>query len=226
MTDIILIRHCEAEGNIKKVFQGSTDADITENGQAQLKALSDRMKDIPFDYIYSSPLKRAYKTAEAANAWMKLPIIENNDLREINAGIIEGIKYIDLPVLYPQEARHWNLSPMDFAPEGGESMRDVFERGWNAILNIAKEHNNSRICVVSHGCTIRNILCRAKHWQIDKLNDVEWCDNTAISILRFNDDFDCELILENDASHLSEDISTLAKQVWWKKESREEMIFE
>ncbi len=227
MTDIILVRHCEAEGNIKKVFQGSTNSDITENGKLQLAALSERMKEFPFEYIYSSPLKRAYKTAQAANEHMKIdPIITDDGLREINAGVIEGIKYADMPNLYPEDAKNWNLSPMDFAPENGETMKSVFERGWNTILKIAKKHSGSKICVASHGCTIRNILCRAKGWPIEKLNDVEWCDNTAISILRFDDDFNCELILENDATHLSEEISTLAKQVWWKKESREGMLFE
>lgn len=226
MTDVILIRHCEAEGNIKKVFQGSTDSDITENGKAQLAALSERMKDFPFEHIYSSPLKRAYKTAQAANVYMQLPIHTDDGLREINAGVIEGVRYADLPKLYPVDAENWNLSPMNFAPMGGETMREVFERGWNTVIKIVKRHKHSRICITSHGCTIRNILCRAKGYSIDRLNDIEWCDNTAISVLRFDDELNCSLILENDASHLNDEISTLAKQVWWKKESREKMLFE
>lgn len=61
---------------------------------------------------------------------------------------------------------------------------------------------------------------------IEKLNDVQWCDNTAVSVIEFDENRQGKLVLENDNSHLSQSLSTLAGQVWWRKEYREKMIFE
>ena len=74
MTTLIFIRHCEAYGNHMRVFQGHTDAPISERGARQLEALSARFAGIPFDAIYSSPLQRALHTAQAANAHLQLPV--------------------------------------------------------------------------------------------------------------------------------------------------------
>ena len=72
MTRIILVRHCEAAGNLNRRFQGHTDAEVTENGKKQLELLALRMRNVKIDYLYSSPLKRAYATAEAINQFHHL----------------------------------------------------------------------------------------------------------------------------------------------------------
>jgi len=59
-TRFIVVRHCEAQGNIRRVFNGITDGDITENGARQLDLLAARMAGERFDVIYSSPLRRSF----------------------------------------------------------------------------------------------------------------------------------------------------------------------
>ena len=62
-TRFIVVRHCEAQGNIRRVFNGITDGDITENGARQLDLLAARMAGERFDVNYSSRLRRRVKTA-------------------------------------------------------------------------------------------------------------------------------------------------------------------
>ena len=83
---LIIVRHCEAMGNHHRVFQGSTDCDITENGARQLDALAERMLEFPFQAAYSSPLQRALKTAQAANRHYGLEIKLDARLAEIHGG--------------------------------------------------------------------------------------------------------------------------------------------
>lgn len=225
MTKIILVRHCEAQGNHERVFQGATDCDITERGERQLEALSERFRTVEFDALYSSPLLRARRTAEAVNRHHGLPMAIEPGLREINAGHWEGKKWADFPRLYPDEARDWNLSPWNFAPEGGETMRQVYERITGTILDLAERERGRTVAAVSHGCAIRNLLCFAHGWPIERLNEVEWCDNTAVSVLEVENDGTIRILLENDSSHLSEELSTFARQEWWKKENREALNF-
>ena len=224
-TKVYVIRHCEARGNIDRIFQGHTDADVSPNGLKQLEKLHERFLSVPYDAIYSSPLIRARKTAEAANH-LDLPIQVEPGLIEINGGVWEGKPWEEMPTLFPQDAKNWNISPWDFAPQGGEPMREVYQRVFETVQRLALANPGKTIVVVSHGCAIRNLLCRAKGWPITSLNDVEWCDNTAVSLLEFDENGRARVLLENDNSHLLEgDLSTISKQNWWKKEYRESQIF-
>ena len=224
-TTIILVRHCEAQGNHERIFQGATDCDITERGERQLEALSERFRTIEFDVLYSSPLRRARRTAEAVNLSHGLPVQIEPGLREINAGHWEGKRWADFPALYPDEARAWNLAPWDFAPKGGETMRQVYERISATVRSIAQKERGRRVAAVSHGCAIRNLLCYAHGWPIERLNEIEWCDNTAVSVLEFDEDGAISIPMENDVSHLTQELSTFARQEWWKKENREQLKF-
>ena len=225
MTRLIIVRHAEAAGNRERFFQGHSDGAVSEKGRQQLCALRERFRDIKFDAIYSSPLSRAVETAEAVNAFMRLPIITDSRLEEINGGKLEGVKWAQLPELFPEQAYNWTAAPWDFAPEGGETMRECQERMWDAVLSITAENDGKTVVVCTHGCALRALLCRAKRWDITQLNEVEWCDNTGISILDIENG-EPTLISENDASHLSGELSTFAGQSWWRKEERGKMLFD
>jgi broad specificity phosphatase PhoE len=216
MTRIILVRHCEALGNTKGLFQGHTDCDISGNGTTQLELLGVRCRNMPIEAIYSSPLKRAVVTAQAINRYHSLPIQIEPRLMEINGGEWEGKPWEELPHLYPQESDHWNNRPYDFAPQGGETMRDVYSRMWEGITDIVKHNPAKTICITSHGCAIRNFLCHALNKPIELLNEVEWCDNTAISLIDFDEDLHSNVVMMNDASHLTPETSVFMNQTWWK----------
>lgn len=226
VTKVIVIRHCEAEGNIKRVFQGHINAAISENGQKQLDLLRLRCRNMPIDVIYTSPLQRAYATAEAVNSFRQVPVHICDDLIEINGGVWEGKKWADLPALYPEDARIWNMEPHKFAPENGEPMRHVYERMKRAVTEIVLQNQGKQICITSHGCAIRNLLCWAMGKPIEELNTVDWCDNTAISMLEFDEQLHPKVTLANDGSHMDHETSTFSKQTWWKPENRTKATFE
>lgn len=205
MTDLYIIRHCEAEGNVKRFFQGVSDCDISECGKKQLGLLAERFKDIEIDAIYSSPLIRAYRTAEAVNKYHNLPININEKLIEINGGEIEGICWEDFPVTRPVLEYHWNMEPHLFHPQGGEAMSSVYKRCWEAVMEILEENKGKKVAITSHGCTIRNIMCHAQGKPIEQLNTVDWADNTGIFLLKFKDEGLPEIKMFNDSSHLTPD---------------------
>ena len=216
MTRIYLIRHAEAEGNIKRTFQGHKNGDVSENGERQLLLLRERCRDLHFDVVCSSPLKRTYKTAQAANYYHNKPIATLVGLMEINGGCWEGCHWDELPALYPEQNELWIHEPWNFKTEGGESMREVYDRIWETVTGIVRQNEGKSVCVVSHGCAIRNFLCRALSRELEKINSVPWCDNTAISIIDFDEKLNPKIVLLNDASHLDRETSTLANQDWWK----------
>ena len=86
MTEIYLIRHAQAEGNTYRIMQGHWDGGVTAHGRLQIRALAERLKEIPFDAVYASDLYRARLTAAAVAETHALPLHTVEDLREINVG--------------------------------------------------------------------------------------------------------------------------------------------
>ena len=123
-------------GNKDRIFQGVSDCDITDLGEKQLECISERFKNIVPDAVYSSPLKRAYLTAQAANKYHGLPITKVDDLIEINGGEIEGISWVDFPETRPELEYNWSFEPHKFHPNGGEAMKSVYLRSWKAVKEI------------------------------------------------------------------------------------------
>ena len=88
---LYFIRHGQTDWNIVKRLQGATDIPLNENGEELARRTGEGMKDIPFDLIYTSPLKRAFRTAELVRGNRDIPIISDDRLREICFGDYEGL---------------------------------------------------------------------------------------------------------------------------------------
>ncbi|MBO4433386.1 MAG: histidine phosphatase family protein [Clostridia bacterium] len=204
MTTIYVVRHCEAEGNNKRIFQGLTDCDITELGKKQLNFLKKRFENIHIDRIYTSPLIRAKKTAEALNEDRNVEIVTLENLVELNGGILEAKPFMPTIRSIPGLAEIWNEHPEDFAPEGGEPMRDAYERIWNAISFIAKENPGKTVAVATHGGVIRCLNCRLIYGNVNCLKNTPWSENTAVALVTV-DDSGAHLEYMNDHTHVPEE---------------------
>ncbi|MGN0585990.1 MAG: histidine phosphatase family protein [Oscillospiraceae bacterium] len=217
MVKMYLVRHAEAQGNILEFFQGHTDCDLTEKGLKQLDMLSLRFRNVDFDAVYTSPLIRAVKTAEAVNRFKGLPIVTDRRLIEINGGVWEGRNWTDIERDYPEDHAIWRNTPWEFAPPDGEPMESVYERIKDALADIAAHNNGKTVVVVSHGCSLKNFLAYAEFGDIKRLNDMGWSDNTAVSLIEFDDNMIPKIIYKNDSSHLPCELSTLAFSRWVKE---------
>ena len=213
MTRLYIVRHFETMGNHLKVFQGNSDFEVSPIGEKQIAALGERFKNVDVDVIYSSPLPRAVKTAAAIAQPKGLEIITHNDLREIHGGIIEGKHLSDIFINHRELEDTWNNSPQDFFPENGESMRSVYARVSTCVDEIIRKNKDKNIVVVSHGGAIRNLVCYLMYGDIGRLNDVPWCDNTAVALVEFGDDFKPNFRYKNCTLHLGEELLPVGNRI-------------
>jgi len=221
LTEIYLVRHCEALGNVSHIFQGTTDLDITDSGAKQLSLLTKRFNNIHIDKVYSSPLIRTKKTAEAIIANKQLNINLCDGLIEIHGGIVEGKPVIETFGKMPDLLDAWDNHPQDFAPENGEKMVDAYARIWNTVLSLAKENCGKTIALATHGGVLRCLLCRLMFNDINKLKDTPFSDNTAVTKLVFDDSFNPEIIFYNDITHLGNTpINSISRVSTFLKEAR------
>ena len=215
VTRIYIVRHCEAEGNVTGVFQGKTDFDISEKGKKQLKKLAERFKDIKLDVVYSSPLKRAFLTAEAVIEHKSLAITIDERLSEIDGGDMEGKPWSNLDVLFPNEYYFWKNDFSKFYPTNGESVSDVYNRISEAFDEIVDLNRGKAIGIFSHGCAIRILMCYIKGIPLERIEEVLWSDNTAITCVEVNEAGEKTIVYENDYVHIMNDYETKANRMWW-----------
>ena len=205
MTKIYVVRHCEALGNVNRVFQGTIDLDISDLGAKQLEFLQKRFKNTELDKVYSSPLTRAYKTALAIRGEKDIPVLKREGLRELDGGVIEGRPLAETFTNNPDLADAWDNHPQDFAPQNGEKMTDAYERIFNEIKEIAIENFGKSVAVASHGGVIRCLSCRLLYGSIERLKDTPWCENTGVCLIEFDDDMNPAFSYLSDISHLPEE---------------------
>lgn len=211
MVDVYLVRHCETMANKKATFAGWTDYDVSEKGQKQLVALALRMKNISFDKIYSTHLLRARKTADAMNEGSGAPIEIEDAFLEIFMGDLE-----DRPVseMTGETRRRWFEEIQNFKAPNGESMDDVAKRAWAALQKVVLENEGKTVGIATHGGAILNL------WQIlsgvprEEMQKVEWSGNTGVYHILFTDENHWEILLENDVSHLSEELRSEPVSSW------------
>lgn len=204
-TRLILVRHCQSAGNKSNAFQGQSDADISDVGAKQLDLLSLRFRNMHLDAIYSSPLMRAYKTAEAINRFHHLEVQVLPELMEIDVGELQGKLLKSMAEDYPLLSKNWNETPQDCVFPGGESMRQVYARAESALRILLHKNQGKTVLVASHGCLLRNMVCALLHGDIIKLPEVVLAGNTSISEFEITED-GVQIVRMNDLSHLPEEL--------------------
>lgn len=203
MTKLILVRHCQAQGNLDRYFQGKIDSDITPKGREQIGITAEVLSAEPIDVFYTSLKQRARKSAEGINLYHNVPIMTDERLTEIDAGKWEGRYLTDIEKLYPEEYDNWKNHPAVFQAPDGESMADVYNRVSAALKDIVAENQGKTVCIVSHGCAIKCMMCYLHQWPVDRIAEVALGSNMAINVVAFGDTQQPEIVLENYTEHLA-----------------------
>ena len=210
MTKIYLVRHAEAEGNVYRRIHGQYDSRITPNGLRQVEALRARFQDIPIDACYTSDLNRTCVTARAVYLPKGLELRRDRRFREVDLGRWEDIPFGWLERFEPERMTQFNKEPQLWSVKDSETFPEYTQRFLTALREAAEENDGKTIAVFTHGCVLRGVqyLLGGNEWP-------PYCDNTAVSLLDYeNGAFQIEYL--NDSSHLSDEISTFARQKWWR----------
>jgi len=165
---IILIRHGQSIGNLKRIYLGHTDLGLSELGVEQAEKAARYFKDEKISAIYSSDLKRAYNTAVPHTKYHNLPIIATEELREIYMGLWEGVPIDTIREKWQEKFDiEWRLKFGESTPPEGEKVTDAAKRIYEKLLSIAKSHEG-KILVTTHAALIRAL------WGY--INGLEPCD--------------------------------------------------
>ena len=149
--EIILVRHGETEWNHLRRIQGQIDVPLNAVGVRQAEAVAQRLARRPPTALYTSDLLRASQTAAPIAAACGLVAQPDQRLRERNFGEFEGGFYDELRLTSPQQHQRMMSRDLDFDLGGGETIRMLYRRACDAIVDIAARHPQGCIVVVTHG---------------------------------------------------------------------------
>lgn len=211
MTTVYLIRHAEAEGNVFRRLQGQYNAGITPNGRRQIEALQKRFAEVAIDAVYASDLTRACVTAEAIYLPKNLPLHKEPRFRELKCGVWENQPFGWLDHVDPAASRAFSHNPRNWSVEGSETFDRYTGRFLAALDEVVRRHDRQTVAIFSHGMVLRGVQQRLFFPDRDDLTHSE---NTAVTRLYWDGAYHLDYL--NDASHLPYEISTLARQQWWR----------
>lgn len=206
MTKVILVRHGQTLWNLEMKYQGHCDVALTDKGIRQAELAADRLAKEEISAVYASDLNRAFKTAQCIASKHNLGVTAIPELREINFGDWEGMTFegISDPAnsQWSEEMSKVFSHPGEAQIPGGETFHEVKERAMIALNKLVAAHPNQTIVVVSHGGTIRTVLCAILDIHLNNIWKIKQ-DNTAINMLEYYDD-EVFVSLVNDVHHLNE----------------------
>ena len=215
MTTVYLIRHAEAEGNLYRRAHGHYDATITDNGYRQIAALAKRFEHERIDAVYASDLVRTQTTALALTGVHGLPLHTTERLREVCVGEWEDRTWTWLAKFDRERLIAFNTDAGSWRVEGGETMEQVRERMTDALREIIAAHPEQTVALFSHGMALRLLVGTLQGLSIREIDGTGHGENTAVTKLEA-DENGIRVVYTMDASHLSEELTTLHKQLWTK----------
>ncbi len=154
MGKLILIRHGQTEMNAQNLYFGKLNPLLNDLGIEQAYIVKEKLSNIVYDCIYSSPLERARETAEICN-YLNKEIIYDNRLEEINFGAFEGLTFKEISKKFPNEVKEMERNWKTFNYITGESPKEMFERAVSFLETLDYTKDN---LVISHWGIINCII--------------------------------------------------------------------
>lgn len=199
-TILTLVRHGETKANKEGLVLGTSDVPLTDSGKIQAEAAARRAATFHPKAVYCSPYFRAVESANYVQILTGLSPIGVGDLRETNSGDMDGMKASRMKELYPEYMAQWRNDASTTEPPGGETLGEVHERAWRALLKIAEEHTSEPI-IVAHLFPIQGIICRTLGLHSNQYNRIK-VDLGSLSNVQIKGEKGIVLGI-NDTNHLN-----------------------
>ncbi|MFZ5810072.1 MAG: histidine phosphatase family protein [Chloroflexota bacterium] len=207
MTRFILVRHGQTEWNRVERFRGRADVPLNDTGLQQAEATGERVAaQWQPAAVYSSPLSRSMKTAEAIARHFQLTVQPHSGLIDIDYGLWQGLTPEEVKNRWPKELDAWYNAPHTVRIPGGESLADLRLRGLDAVHQLAEQYEGETIVLVGHTVINRVILLAVmglgneRFWRLHQ-------DTCAVNVFE-KDGGDFTIVSLNDTCHLKFKLSS------------------
>jgi phosphoserine phosphatase len=158
---LFLARHGETDWNKLGRFQGQNDIALNQRGMAQAKDTARAAISWKPVAMYSSPLNRTMQVAEEISRLVGVAVTPELRLQELDLGELDGVTGEEMQTGWPQVYDTWRNEPAIVVLPGGESLAQLQERAWQAVIDLEQAHQgDDAVVAISHNFTIRAICSK------------------------------------------------------------------
>jgi probable phosphoglycerate mutase len=190
MARFVLVRHAEPDEGARGRCYGALDVPLSPAGRRHAQELAASLAGLPLAAVYSSPLARALETARPIAAAHGHEPVSRADLRELDFGELEGMRYEEIEAERPALFRTWMERPADVRFPGGEGLAELRARSLAAVEELRARHEGETVAFVSHGGVLRIVLADALgltdhalfrlHLVYGGVSVVDWVEGTPV----------------------------------------------
>jgi phosphoserine phosphatase len=150
MTQIILVRHGQTPWNLDKIFRGSKDIPLNDQGREEARLAGEWLKGDIIHTAYCSPLSRARDTGEAIARHHKLAVADLPGLTDLCYGDWEGMPLKEVKVKYAELYKQWETAPATVRFPRGETLDEVRDRAMEAVEAVVQRHPGQVVLLAAH----------------------------------------------------------------------------
>ena len=202
---IYFLRHGETDASQTGGYCGSLDPDLTPAGHKMARDFAAAYRDLSWEAIFCSPLKRAVATARPLSKAAGLTLLLREGLKEIAYGQWEGKTPEEVNRTYHDEYVRWLADPGWNSPTGGEKGVDIARRSSMVMDEIERTYPSGNVLVVSHKATVRIMLCSLLGIDVGRYRDRISMPVAALSIIEMTGQGPLLKML-GDRSHLRKNL--------------------
>jgi broad specificity phosphatase PhoE len=197
---LFIVRHGETDWNKEGRIQGRLNSHLTEKGRYNAKVLGERLNDIDFAKIITSPSGRTIETTELIVKDRDVSVQTNEMIMEMDMGPWQGLLKSEIREQYPDAYECFLNSPQLYQNGDAESFIDIYKRAEAFLLQLKSSKQTGNLLIVTHGLFIKTLFLIVKGIEIKDFWTEPTVEGTSLSIVKMDPE-ETKLILEGDMSH-------------------------
>jgi broad specificity phosphatase PhoE len=199
-TTILLVRHGETDWNREKIFRGVYDVPLNDNGRHQAQLAAKALSSHEIDAAYTSPLSRAAETASVVLGPHGIQAKPHAGLLDINYGDWTGKPESEVVRDWPEEHAKWSVHPHEVYIPGGDTLKDVFDRAFAAMEEVAQRHDGQTVALFAHRVVNKLLILGALGLTLDRFPFILQGNCCINKFIRVEGGYLIEYL--NDTSHI------------------------
>ena len=206
----MLVRHGETAWNRDKIFRGIHDIPLNDNGREQAKLAAKTLISCKIDFAYTSPLSRAAETARIVLEPHNVEASIHEGLLDFDYGNWTGQKDEDVAKKWPKEHAAWGSRPDSLRIPGGDTLKEVFDRAFGCMEEIAEKHDNQTVALFAHRVVNKLIVIGALGLVLDRFRFIMQGNCCVNKFERTKKEYIIDFI--NDTAHIRNARADLLKE--------------
>ncbi len=196
MTKIILVRHGQTPWNKDKIFRGSKDIPLNDQGREEARLAGEWLKGETMQAAYTSPLSRSRDTALAIAGHHGVTVQDLPGLSDLCYGDWEGVPLTEVKIKFADLYRQWETAPQTVRFPGGETLEELRQRSMSAVEEVVRRHPDQVVLLSAHRAVNKVLIAaligldNSHFWRIGQdttaVNRFTW-DGNIWHIMAIND---------------------------------------